>query len=76
MEETLLCACVFEGVRDGCVKRWEQVVTQNLAERMICSQQWGKETLGPLISKFESPKCSRRLGFMNNKQMHVEEVDL
>lgn len=43
-----------EGVRGGCVKRWEQVVTQNLAEGMICSQQRGKEALGPLISQFES----------------------
>lgn len=50
-------------------------MTQNLAEGMVSSQQRGKETLGPLISKFESPKCSRRLSFMNNKQMHIKKVD-
>lgn len=50
-------------------------MTQNLAEEMICSQQQGKEMLGPLISKFESLKCCRRLGFMN-KQMHIKKVDL
>lgn len=51
---------------------------QILVEGTIYSQQRGKEKLGLLISKFESLRCSRRLGFMN-QQMYVKKkkkVDL
>lgn len=39
---------------------------------MIRSEQRGKETLGLLISEFESPKRSRRLAFINNKQRQMQ----
>lgn len=39
---------------------------------MIRSEQRGKETLGLLISEFESPKRSRRLAFINNRQRQMQ----
>lgn len=69
-------ACVFKGVRADSEKCSEQLVTQKSGEGDDLFPAVEKEVLRTLISKFESLKCSRRLGLVTHRQMCIRKVDL